>query len=213
MNKKIKIGIVAFAMAVVVMFAVSAMSIVDTEVADEIVVSDNVAVEIAAHDNSPSFGTNVQWHGKLDVFVKCADSEGWDQVVYGESNLLTNIGANWIRGHLNGSTATVAKIANMSLSNDAGAASDAWTELPVEIAANGLDRATAAAGVVNNGSLGAFNITHTWTATGSQSCQLIGIHWNATDESNGNLFAAVKFTQQNLLVNDQLQAIYSVTMS
>ena len=157
-------------------------------------------------------GTSVQWHGVLDLYLKEAGSDEWTQVIHGEPNLITNIGANRIRGLLNGSIANPAEIANLSLSDDASAASAAWTVLPSEITTNGLDRATAAAGLVNNGT-GKFNITHTWTASATQSCQLIGTHWSDSDGSDNNLFSALKFTQQNLLVNDQLQAVYSVEIS
>lgn len=194
------------ALGIVLMFAFGATFVGDSGIVDE--------EYMGTVDNAGSYstGTNVEWHGTLDLYIKPAGSNEWERVVFSEPNLITNLGANRLRGYLNGSDPGTTTIANLSLSNDAGVASAAWTELPVEIAANGLDRATAVGGVVNNGT-GAFNITHTWTASASQSAQLIGTHWNSTDELDGNLFSALKFTQQNLLVNDQLKAVYSVTIS
>ena len=213
MNNKSKISksllYSIIALGIVAVFTISASTIATD---DTVVSTVETQIEQIEQPNNYVDGTSVTWHGTLDLFIIDADSGDRTQVVYGEPNLITDIGANRLRGYLNGSLDTTDAIANLSLSNDAGAASAAWTELPAEIAANGLDRATAAAGVVDNGT-GMFNITHTWTASDTQSCQLIGTHWSSTDESDGNLFSALKFTQQNLLVNDQLEAIYSVEIS
>lgn len=215
MNKNTKMfGVAVLAMIAIVAIAavlsVSATTVVNDEVVAEVSVFES---PVAEEEVSSLLGTNVEWHGEVDILIKRAGSDEWELVVDNEPNLLTNIGGHFIRMQLNGSNATLVTIANLSLSNDGGAASNAWTELPAEITTNGLDRATAAAGLVNNGSIGAFNITHTWTASDSQSCQLIGTHWSGSDGKDGNLFSAIKFAQQSLLVNDQLQAIYSVTMS
>lgn len=194
------------AFGIIALFAFSA----NTVMSNDLVVA-SIDKQITNPDTYSS-GTSVQWHGTLDMYLTKADTGERTQVIFGEPNLITDLGANRLRGYLNGSITSSASIANLSLSNDAGAASDAWTELPSEIATNGLDRATAAGGVVNNGTT-KFNVTHTWTATDTQSCQLIGTHWVSTDSSDGNLFSALKFTQQNLLVNDQLEAVYSVEIS
>lgn len=202
-------GIIVIAIMGLAVMVMSANSITSDIPVDQSYIVEDVAAFEGVSDH---MATSVQWHGTLDLYLKEAGTDEWVQVVHGEPNLITNSGANRIRGLLNGSIANPAEIANLSLSNDAGAADAGWSELPVEITTNGLDRATAAAGLVNNGT-GKFNITHTWTATDTQSCQLIGTHWDETDGLDGNLFSALKFTQQNLLVNDQLQAIYSVTIS
>lgn len=166
--------------------------------------------EIGINEDTYAAGTSVTWHGTLDLYLTPAGTDERTQVVFGEPNLITDIGADRLRGFLNGSVISGETIANMSLSDDGSAASAAWTELPVEIAANGLERAT---GTMANNGTGAFNITYTWTASASQDCQLIGTHWDDTGELDGNLFSALKFTQQTLLVNDELEAVYSVEIS
>ena len=209
MESKLKYGVYSLTvLAIGIIMLISANTLLTAETAETIKLLEDPVIS----EETYGAGTSVQWHGVLDLYFKEAGTDEWVQVVQGEPNLITNIGANRIRGLLNGSIANPTEIANLSLSNDAGAADAGWTELPVEITANGLDRATAAAGLVNNGT-GKFNITHTWTASATQSCQLIGTHWDATDGLDGNLFSALKFTQQDLLVNDQLQAVYSVTIS
>lgn len=166
------------------------------------------ALEMPVINQDYDTGTSVEWHGTLDLFIKEDGSDDWEQVVYGKPNLLTNGGADRLRGFLNGTVVSGETIANLSLSDDATAASAAWTELPAEIVANGLERAE---GTMADNGTGAFNITYTWTATASQDCQLIGTHWDTSGD--GNLFSALDFAQQTLLVNDQLQAIYSVEIS
>ena len=209
MESKLKYGVYSLTvLAIGIIMLISANTLITANSAETIEILEDPVIS----EETYGAGTSVQWHGVLDLYFKEAGTDEWVQVVQGEPNLITNIGANRIRGLLNGSIANPAEIANLSLSDDAGAADAAWTELPLEITTNGLDRATAAAGLVNNGT-GKFNITHTWTATASQDCQLIGTHWDSTDDSDGNLFSALKFTQQQLLVNDQLQAVYSVTIS
>lgn len=194
---------------IIAVFTISMNTIINN---DAVISTVEEQIEQVEQQDDYVSGTSVTWHGTLDLFIIEADTGERTQVVYGEPNLITNLGADRLRGYLNSTVSSSEAIGNLSLSNDASAASAAWTVLPTEIAANGLDRATAAAGLVNNGT-GKFNITHTWTATDTQSCQLIGTHWSSTDESDGNMFSALKFTQQDLLVNDQLEAIYSVEIS
>ena len=206
-NKKFMIYSI-IVLGIIAIFAIGANMMIGNDPVDTVIVDSEIIIEAP---DTPLMGTAVQWDGRIDVFVTRADTGIKEQVVFGEHNLLTTLGADQIRGHLNG-TVDKAAISHMSLSNNTGAPSAAWTILPFEIAANGLTRATAGAGVVNNGTA-AFNVTYEWTASGSQSCQLVGLHWNATDGLDGNLMSAVKFDQQTLLINDQLEIVYSVTLS
>ena len=194
------------------MMGLAVMIMGANSIANDIPVDQSYIVEdVAAFEeaSNPAM-TSVEWHGVVDLYLKRAGSDEWTQVVQGEPNLITEGGANRIRGHLNGSLTDGITIANLSLSDSADSPSAQWTELPVEITTNGLDRNT---GTMANNGTGAFNITYTWTATASQDCQLIGTHWSVTDGEDGNLFSALDFTQQNLLVNDQLLAVYSVNIS
>ena len=206
-SNKLTYGIIVIAMMGLAVMIMGANSIANDIPVDQSHIVEDVA---AFEEVSNPAVTSVEWHGTVDLYLKEAGTDEWVQVVQGEPNLITDIGANRIRGLLNGSIANPATIANLSLSDSVDSASAAWTELPAEIAANGLERAT---GTMANNGTGAFNITYTWTATASQDCQLIGTHWDETGELDGNLFSALDFAQQTLLVNDQLQAVYSVEIS
>ena len=205
MENKYKLGLYSLIVFGVIVLSVSMMNNTSVPYMNEELLGD-----LDFNDPTPQ-STNVQWHGTLDLFVKEAGSDTWEQVVYGEENLITNLGASRIRGLLNGSITTGETIANLSLSNDMTDPTTSTTKLIDEITTNGLDRQQGT--MANNGTMGAFNITHTWTATASQSAQQIGTHWSVTDDSDNNLFSALEFTQQDLLVNDQLKAVYSVTIS
>lgn len=209
MESKLKYGVYSLTvLAIGIMMLISANTLLTADNIETIeLLEDPVIIK-----ESYGAGTSVQWHGTLDLYIKRAGTDEWVHVVHGKPNLITDIGANRTRGYLNGSITDGVTIANLSLSDDAGSPAAGWTELPAEITTNGLDRAVVATGLVNNGT-GKFNITHTWTATASQNCQLIGTHWDGTDGSDGNLFSVLDFAQETLLVNDQLQAIYSVTIS
>lgn len=147
-----------------------------------------------------------------------ADPEGHVSVValrdgvifyeYEDHNLITTIGSKHVRNFLGFANQTNAAIENIALSND-GAPSAAWTKLPGEITLLNLNRSAGVASVVN---ATAFQVTFTWTASGGQSIQCTGLHWDATDDSDNNLFAAASISSVSLQANDQLQVTWTVNI-
>lgn len=114
---------------------------------------------------------------------------------------LTTIGKNWIEQQLAASDGSQEAL-YCSDSNDASAPSAAWTILPSEIAANGLDRQTGAYTSTGDGT---WNVTVTKSVTGTQSTQLWGLNWVVTDSSDNNLLAADSTPdQKNCVSGDTL---------
>lgn len=127
-------------------------------------------------------------------------------------NLITDIGENFAGNATFGLDANSTSWA-ISLSND-GSASAAWTELPVEIAANGFTRAVGAnVGPFDNSGDWALNVTHTFTCTGTQQLQTAGLQWDDTASSDNNLFAAADFTQTTFNADDTLTVTWVITFN
>ena len=119
---------------------------------------------------------------------------------------LTTLGQNWIEDQLGDSPATdPAKW--IGLSNDAGSPSAAWVVLPSEIVANGLTRAVGT--YVNDGN-GAWNITKTFSVTGTQSAQLTGLYWGL---SGDYLLCSDTFTQCAMEAGDSLEIVWSLSVT
>ena len=119
---------------------------------------------------------------------------------------LTTLGQNWIEDQLGDSPGTdPAKW--IGLSNDAGAPSAAWVVLPSEITTNGLTRALGT--YVDDGD-GAWNITKTFSVTGTQSCQLTGLYWALSGDF---LLCADTFTQVNAEDGDSLEIVWSLSVT
>ena len=122
---------------------------------------------------------------------------------------LTTIGKNWIEGQISATTTDNALYC--ADSNDASAPSAAWTILPTEIAANGLDRQTGSYASTGDGT---WNVTVTKSVTGTQSTQLWGLHWVVTDSSDNNLLAADNGpAQKNCINGDTLKETWQITVT
>jgi hypothetical protein len=140
-----------------------------------------------------------------------------DGLLISESgNLITDLGEDWIRDWvgLAGAGNTTARSAAMyiSLSNDASP-SASWTKLPNEVAANGFTRAVGDVAEWDNSGDAAFNVTKTFTATGTQQLQCAGLNYLVTAESDNNLFAAAAFTQTTFNADDTLTITWSITIN
>jgi len=95
-------------------------------------------------------------------------------------------------------------------SNDETAVDVTWTVLPSEIAANGLER--HAATYLDTG-LGTWNMTWTWTASGSQSACLYGV---CSESTGSNLCLAEQQgsgARKNLVAGDTLKMTVQGTVS
>ena len=131
------------------------------------------------------------------------------QLIECKSNLITNIGKEFVEDQLtNPSTNSIKYI---SLSSSTSDPSESWTILPDEITTNGLERAECS---ITDIGYGQWSCEHTFTATGSVSgVRLAGLNWNSTSNSDNNLFAASSFTTVNLEANDQLLIRWNITIS
>lgn len=149
---------------------------------------------------------------KVNVYMEVVKGEGAGATATLYSgNLITDIGENYTRDAcltLDGNTTEWA----ISLSN-VGNPLVSWTELDTEVAANGFTRAAGDVVVWTNGGDSAFNVTHTFTASGTQQLQTAGLNWDDTAESDGNLFAAATFTQTTFEASDTLTVKWIITFN
>ena len=124
------------------------------------------------------------------------------------AGVLTTIGKNWIEDQLGDSPAAdPAKW--VSLSTSASSPSAAWTQIPTEIVANGLERA---AGTYASTGDGVWTISHQFTASGPHTdVQLTGLQWAAAGD--GNLLASDTITPVTLGSGDKLTVTWAITIS
>jgi len=124
------------------------------------------------------------------------------------AGVLTTIGKNWVEDQLGDSPATdPAKW--ISLSTSASSPSAAWTQIPTEIVANGLERA---AGTYASTGDGVWTISHQFTASGPHTnVQLMGIQWAASGD--GNLMWSDTITPVTLGSGDKLTVTATTTIS
>ena len=134
------------------------------------------------------------------------DSEGNLKEYSHHPGVLTTLGQNWIEDQLGDSPGTEpAKW--IAVSNDAGAPSSAWVVIPNEITTNGMGRAE---GTYADDGDGAWNITKSFSPTGSGSCQLTGLYWASTGDY---LLCADTFTQINYEDGDTVQIRWSLSVT
>ena len=116
------------------------------------------------------------------------------------TNLITDIGENQTATR-NRVDDTYVAVKYISLSDDAGA-SAAWTKLPTEATTLGAERAV---GTVSDLWLysgdAAYNVTKKFTFTGEITLKCAGANWNATPESDDNLYAAANFAETTFQAN------------
>ena len=129
---------------------------------------------------------------------------------YESSNLIVNIGKDWIEDQLGDSPATdPAKW--ISLSTDVSAPAVGWTQIPTEIAAGGLARAV---GTYSSTGVGAWEIEATFTASATHTdVQLTGLQWVVTAGSDNNLMAANTFTTVTLTSGDALTVTWQLDIT
>lgn len=126
-------------------------------------------------------------------------------------NLITDIGEAFARDAVLNiqSNATAWAI---SLSNS-GTPATSWTQLESEVAANGFTRAAGGdTEWINSGDY-AFNLTKTFTASGTQQLQIAGCQWSTTSMSDNNLFAVASFTQTTFNSGDTLTITWIITFN
>lgn len=117
---------------------------------------------------------------------------------------VTNFGKDWVEQQLFTDTNYTTNALFISTSNDETSVSTAWTILPNEITANGLERAE---GTYTSTGVGACNITKTFSVSDTQSCCLYGINAGAYDGYANSLIAAEQQgsgARKNLVAGDTL---------
>lgn len=173
-----------------------------------IVLGTKETVEPSAADNG---GTDVGIQYKGHVLVEKYDARlGKWILVADKDNLLVDNGKEYIKKQIGNDTSLASNSTKyISLSNDA-TVNAGLTRLVSENTTGGLARALAT--YASNGT-GAWNYTKTFTATATGSVQTTGLSFEGTPNADGSLFAAIAFTQANLLADDQLRIVWSISVS
>jgi hypothetical protein len=140
------------------------------------------------------------------------DSAGASTIISGESgNLITGLGENYARDILGFDNVTNNNATKwISLSNDATPLAT-WTKLPNEVNANGFSRVLGTVAAWINVTHYAYNVSYTFTASGTQQLQCVALQWNNTPLSDNNLYAAAAFTQTTFNSGDTALFTYVIT--
>ena len=145
----------------------------------------------------------------MGVEIHCTMRHYRDDQLIGTSHhagTLTTLGKNWIEDQLGDSPgADPAKWIGLSNSTDSPSA--AWTVLPDEIITDGLARA---AGTYANVGDGSWNITKTFSVTGTNSTQLVGLYYA---DSGSYLLCSDEITLTNVENGDSLEIEWTITVS
>jgi hypothetical protein len=163
-------------------------------------------------DNSGS-KTLVHYDGWVDIWKTNALTGQVTHILNHKHNQITSIGQTFIVNKLNSvDTNNSNRTLAMVLASNGTAPSIAWTKITDELNSSGLARNTT--GQFSMNGTNGFNVSSTWTATSPQSnVELTGLQWENASMSDGNLFAAVQFSNTSLLTNDQIAVTWQVTIS
>lgn len=145
---------------------------------------------------------NLKWTGTVGIYKN-------GEPVYSGHNLFTNLGKEWVKQSINGTGPGTNQNATwIALSTNGAPVLATDKVLTGEISTNGLTRAY---GTYEEIGTGQFNITKTFTATGSfTSVNQSSLNWNA---SGASMIAALNFTSVNLENNDNLTIEWGITLS
>jgi len=150
---------------------------------------------------------NIKIKGYIKVDVvrkgKIIDTSGWKR------NTITNAGLALVASLIGDASAVPFTYLAVGTSTTAPAASQ--TALVAEITDTGLARAAGTVSrVTTTVTNDTFQITKTWTASGSKTVEEIGI-FNAS--SSGTMLGRALTTTKTLTNNDQLVATYKVVLA
>ncbi len=170
-----------------------------------------IAVNVVDSAQSPEPLTSLSIRGSVVVEAYHYDEATGTYVLFyrdESSNLVVNIGLDWVEDQLGDSPATdPAKWISLSL--DATAPAAGWTQIITEIAAGGLSRAV---GAYTSTGTGVWEIEATFTASATHTnVQLTGLQWAASGDNN--LMAANTFTPVTLTSGDALTITWEITLS
>jgi len=127
--------------------------------------------------------------------------------------VLVDQGKEWIEDKLSGNNAARWGLNGtyISVSNDSSAVSTTWTIIPNEITTNGLARARGS--YVSTG-IGAWNISHTFSVTGTNSTKLYGLNYDSG--TSATLICAEQqglANQKNVASGDTLRVTWQISVS
>lgn len=146
----------------------------------------------------------------LEIHVTMYHYDQWGSLLdkSHHAGVLTNHGKDWITDKLGGAGSYWGLNGTfIAVSNSTDAPSAAWTVIPAEITTGGLGRATGS--YVDTGT-GTWNITKTFSISGSNDARLAGLYYNATGNS---LICSDTFTPVSVSNGDSLQVVWSNTVS
>jgi hypothetical protein len=155
----------------------------------------------------------VHYNGRVTIVKTEAKTGKRTLVADSKHNQITNLGYQFIVNKLTQTdTNATNKTAYISLAANGSTPVVAWTQISNELTTNGLAR-NGTATVTTNGTTG-YNVSVTFTATGTtNNIALTGLHYENMPASDGNLFAALSFSNQSLNVNDELNIVWQITIS
>jgi len=202
---KVLIGLVAIGMVAIAAFAVSVPAVSNTE--------QTITPMVSIIEPTPDQGASIGYKGHVTIW-KTEALTGITTLVDDKDNLLMNSGKRFIANKLNAVDVNASnRTLAISLASNGTTPAASWTMISDEITDTGLARNTSGTYSLN-GTSGNYNISSSWTATGTKTnIQLTGLHWNNLSASDGNLFAALQFSNQSLLINDILSITWQVTLS
>lgn len=146
----------------------------------------------------------------VTVYLRKADTpyDQDDTYISHHPATITTIGKNWIEDQL-GDTPSTQPANYISVSSSTSSPSSAWTQIPSEIATNGLSRALGTYASTGDGT---WTITKEFTASGTiTDAQLTGLQYGTSGDNN--LLASDTFTPTSLAANDKLTIIWSNSAS
>jgi len=123
------------------------------------------------------------------------------------AGVVTTIGLNWIEDQLGDSPST-SPADYISCSNNATSPSAAWTQIPDEIAANGLTRAQGTYASTGDGT---WTIEYAFSVTGTQSVRLYGLQYGASGDNN--LLCSDTSSVKNCENGDTLTVTWTITVT
>jgi hypothetical protein len=169
-----------------------------------------IAAFVVDQEQSPETVTSLSIRGKVVVEAYHYDEKTGTYVLFyrdESSNLMVNIGFDWVEDQLGDSPdSNPAKWISLSLSSSSPVAG--WTQIPTEIAADGLSRAS---GTYSDEGTGAWNIVYEFTASATLTdVQLTGLQ--SASSGDGNLVAAKTFTPVTLNNGDKLTITWILTL-
>jgi len=151
---------------------------------------------------SPSVSAN--------IYILKESTSGTDVLYVG--NTITDIGERMLRNLIGFANQTQYTCKEISLGN--ATVVQTLTKLTTEATNLGFDRHTGTVITWINSGDYAFNVTYKFTATGNIAINAAGLHWNATDNTDNNMFAAASLGGTQAFQNGwNCTAIWSITIN